>query len=147
MSKNLHLPSFSGIQLTSPCITLQGPLNTYARAGKLFPGPHLYAGAGLVCLWALAVACVPQMQKGNDVARTVHIGANIVGIGELTTLSARMLPRASLTLVFVPIISLFRASPRNVLMATSIRNPNLAQSLGVDKMAIVESIHARNSRP
>eukprot|EP00532_Pseudo-nitzschia_australis_P003611 CAMPEP_0168195328 /NCGR_PEP_ID=MMETSP0139_2-20121125/19778_1 /TAXON_ID=44445 /ORGANISM="Pseudo-nitzschia australis, Strain 10249 10 AB" /LENGTH=292 /DNA_ID=CAMNT_0008119137 /DNA_START=122 /DNA_END=997 /DNA_ORIENTATION=+ len=60
---------------------IEGPLNTYARAGKLFPGPHLYAGAGLVCLWALAVACVPQMQKGNDVARTVHIGANVGGIG------------------------------------------------------------------
>jgi hypothetical protein len=24
---------------------------------------------------------VPQMQKGNDTARTVHIGANIGGIG------------------------------------------------------------------
>lgn len=24
---------------------------------------------------------VPQMQKGNDTARTVHIGANISGIG------------------------------------------------------------------
>jgi hypothetical protein len=59
----------------------KGPLNTYARAGKLFPGPHLYVGAGLVCMWALAVACVPQMQKGSDLARTVHIGANIAGTG------------------------------------------------------------------
>ena len=59
----------------------QGPLNTYARAGKLFPGPHLYAGAGLVVLWALAAACVPSMQKGNDTARTIHIGANLGGIG------------------------------------------------------------------
>lgn len=84
-------------------IVFQGPLNTYARAGKLFPvslsvslspcllsvsssiaflkGPHLYAGAGLVFLWALAYACVPAMQRGNDTARTVHIGANLVGIG------------------------------------------------------------------
>ena len=59
----------------------QGPLNTYARAGKLFPGPHLYAGAGLVVLWALAASMVPAMQKGNDTARTVHIGANVAGIG------------------------------------------------------------------
>lgn len=59
----------------------KGPLNTYARAGKLFPGPHLYAGAGLVCLWAIAAACVPSMQKGSDTARTVHIGANLAGIG------------------------------------------------------------------
>ena len=41
----------------------------------------LQAGAGLVCLWALAVACVPQMQKGNETARIVHIGANLSGIG------------------------------------------------------------------
>jgi Protein of unknown function (DUF4079) len=62
-------------------VLYQGPLNTYARAGKLFPGPHLYAGAGLVCLWALATACVPAMQKGNESARLVHIGANVSGIG------------------------------------------------------------------
>lgn len=43
-------------------------------------GPHLYAGAGLVCLWALAMACVPAMQKGDNTARTVHIGANLTGI-------------------------------------------------------------------
>ena len=58
----------------------QGPLNTFARAGKLFPGPHLYAGAGVVVLWALAASCVPFMVKGNDTARTVHIGANLAGI-------------------------------------------------------------------
>jgi Protein of unknown function (DUF4079) len=31
-------------------------------------------------LWALAAACVPAMQKGNDLARSVHIGANAAGI-------------------------------------------------------------------
>lgn len=60
---------------------IEGPLNTYARAGKLFPGPHLYAGAGLVVLWALAAACVPSMQKGNDTARSIHIAANVSGMG------------------------------------------------------------------
>jgi hypothetical protein len=60
---------------------IQGPLNTYARAGKLFPGPHLYAGAGLVVLWAAAAACVPAMQKGSDTARSIHIGANVAGMG------------------------------------------------------------------
>lgn len=43
----------------------------------LMPGPHLYAGAGLVILWGLAVATVPAMQKGNDSARLVHISSNI----------------------------------------------------------------------
>jgi len=60
---------------------IEGPLNTYARAGKLFPGPHLYAGAGLVVLWSLAAACVPAMQKGSDTARSIHIGANALGMG------------------------------------------------------------------
>jgi len=60
---------------------IEGPLNTYARAGKLFPGPHLYAGASLVVLWSLAAACVPSMQKGNDTARSIHIAANAAGVG------------------------------------------------------------------
>lgn len=50
-------------------------------AGKLFPGPHLYAGAGIVALWAVAAALVPAMQKGNDTARTVHITLNCINIG------------------------------------------------------------------
>lgn len=64
------------------CFTFaQGPLNTYARAGKLFPGPHLYAGASLVLVWTLAVATIPAMQKGSDTARSIHIGANVTGLG------------------------------------------------------------------
>ncbi len=55
---------------------VEGPLNTYARAGKLFPGPHVYAGCACVALWAFAAALVPQMQKGEDWARSCHIGFN-----------------------------------------------------------------------
>jgi len=79
--KDKHYGQGAMLAFLGTIFAIEGPLNTYARAGKLFPGPHLYAGAGLVCLWALAVACVPQMQKGNEVARTVHIGANFGGIG------------------------------------------------------------------
>lgn len=57
---------------------IEGPVNTYMRAGKLFPGPHLYAGAACTALWALAAALVPQMQKGKDWARSTHIGLNAV---------------------------------------------------------------------
>mmetsp|Transcript_34421 Transcript_34421/g.70296 ORF Transcript_34421/g.70296 Transcript_34421/m.70296 type:complete len:312 (-) Transcript_34421:274-1209(-) len=60
---------------------IEGPLNTYARAGKLFPGPHLYAGASCVVLWAAAYACVPFMSKGNETARSLHIAANTIGVG------------------------------------------------------------------
>ena len=55
---------------------VEGALNTYMRVGKLFPGPHLFAGAGIVALWALAAALVPAMQKGNDSARNAHIALN-----------------------------------------------------------------------
>lgn len=49
-------------------------------AGKLFPGPHLYAGALITVLWALAAALVPAMQKGNDTARSLHIGLNTINV-------------------------------------------------------------------
>ena len=62
-------------------IGVEGPVNTYLRTGKLFPGPHLYAGAAIVVLWAAAAACVPQMQKGNDTARSAHIALNAVNMG------------------------------------------------------------------
>lgn len=79
--RDKHFSQGSLLLFVGTAFAIEGPLNTYARAGKLFPGPHLYAGAGLVVLWALAASMVPAMQKGNDAARTVHIGANLVGIG------------------------------------------------------------------
>jgi Protein of unknown function (DUF4079) len=62
-------------------IAIEGAVNTYLRTGKLFPGPHLFAGASIVSLWALAAALVPQMQKGNDTARSAHIALNTVNVG------------------------------------------------------------------
>jgi hypothetical protein len=72
--RDQHFSQGALLAFIGTSFAIEGPLNTYARAGKLFPGPHLYAGAGLVCLWALAYACVPAMQKGSDTARTIHIG-------------------------------------------------------------------------
>lgn len=57
-----------------------GGVNTYIRTGKLFPGPHLYAGAGITVLWALAAALVPAMQKGNETARSLHIALNAINV-------------------------------------------------------------------
>ncbi|KAI9093875.1 hypothetical protein K1719_026873 [Acacia pycnantha] len=57
-----------------------GGLNTWFRTGKLFPGPHLYAGAGITVLWALAAALVPAMQKGNETARNLHIALNTLNV-------------------------------------------------------------------
>lgn len=80
-NRDRHYSQGALLAFIGTAFAIEGPLNTYARAGKLFPGPHLYAGAALVVLWALAAACVPSMQKGSDTARTIHIGANVAGIG------------------------------------------------------------------
>ncbi|KAI0493929.1 hypothetical protein KFK09_024056 [Dendrobium nobile] len=57
-----------------------GAVNTWFRTGKLFPGPHLFAGAGITVLWALAAALVPLMQKGNETARNLHIALNALNV-------------------------------------------------------------------
>ena len=59
-------------------------MNTFLRAQKLFPGPHLYAGAGVVVCWAMAASLAPLMTKGNDNARSAHIAFNVLAIGLFT---------------------------------------------------------------
>lgn len=61
--------------------TTYGVFNTWFRTEKLFPGPHLFAGAAICTLWALAAACVPWMEKGNETARTAHISLNVIMVG------------------------------------------------------------------
>lgn len=63
---------------------IEGPVNTFLRAQKLFPGPHLYAGAGVVVCWAMAASVVPLMSKGKDWARYAHIGFNVIALGFFT---------------------------------------------------------------
>lgn len=58
--------------------TVYGVFNTWFRAEKLFPGPHLFAGAAICVIWAMAAACVPWMEKGNETARVAHIGLNVI---------------------------------------------------------------------
>jgi len=60
--------------------SLGGMLNTFSRTGKLFPGPHLYAGLIITALWAFAAALVPAMEKGDEGARNAHIALNVVNI-------------------------------------------------------------------
>lgn|ERR1719424_590379 len=63
---------------------IEGPVNTFLRAEKLFPGPHLYAGAGVVVCWAMAASVVPLMSKGKDWARYAHMGFNVIALGFFT---------------------------------------------------------------
>lgn len=76
--KDKHFVLSSVILATGVGIAIEGCANTFMRTERLFPGPHLYAGAGIVALWALAAALVPAMQKGNDTARSAHIGLNAI---------------------------------------------------------------------
>jgi len=78
-NRDKHFNQGAILAFVGTLFAIEGPLNTYARAGKLFPGPHLYAGAGLVVCWAAAAACVPYMQKGSETARSLHVAANIIG--------------------------------------------------------------------
>uniref|UniRef100_A0A0G4IF34 DUF4079 domain-containing protein n=1 Tax=Chromera velia CCMP2878 TaxID=1169474 RepID=A0A0G4IF34_9ALVE len=74
--RDKHWNAASIVLAAGVFFAVEGPLNTYARAGKLFPGPHLFAGAAIPVLWALSASLVPQMQKGKDWARTAHIALN-----------------------------------------------------------------------
>ena len=65
-------------------LAVEGGMNTYLRTGKLFPGPHLYAGMAITCLWAMAAGLVPEMQRGNQKARDLHIALNCVNLALFT---------------------------------------------------------------
>ena len=54
---------------------------TYINNGKLFVGPHLIAGLGMVAILAISTSLVPYMQKGNEAARYSHISLNIAMLG------------------------------------------------------------------
>jgi len=56
--------------------SLFGAFNTFSRTGKLFPGPHLYAGAAITAGWAIAASLVLAMEKGDENARNAHIAIN-----------------------------------------------------------------------
>lgn len=77
-----HFAIASTLLATMTIFTFEGMANTYNRAGKLFPGPHLYAGLGLVALMTTTAAMVPYMQRGDNWARNAHLafGISIVGV-------------------------------------------------------------------
>lgn len=79
--KEKHHQTGSILLSAGVTVSLLGAFNTYMRAGKLFPGPHLYAGMACTALWACAAALVPAMQKGNEAARVAHIGFNVINVG------------------------------------------------------------------
>lgn len=67
-----HFDTSATIFFIMTFATFSGMANTYTRTGKLFPGPHLYAGLGLVTLMSAMSALVPQMQAGKMWAKNAH---------------------------------------------------------------------------
>ena len=61
--------------------SLGGMASTYINNGKLFFGPHLLAGLGMMGLIATSAAMVPFMKNGNDTARYTHITLNAALVG------------------------------------------------------------------
>jgi uncharacterized membrane protein len=63
---------------------LGGMAVTYIRSHKLFVGPHLLAGLGIVALVTASAALAPLMKDGQKVwARHVHLLLNVVILGIL----------------------------------------------------------------
>ncbi|MEM9089333.1 MAG: DUF4079 domain-containing protein [Cyanobacteria bacterium P01_F01_bin.53] len=61
--------------------SIGGMGSTYLNNGKLFFGPHLLAGLGMMGIIATSASLVPFMKKGNDMARNAHIVLNAVLVG------------------------------------------------------------------
>ena len=57
---------------------------TYINNGKLFTGPHLFTGLGIVGTLATSASLAPFMQKGNNWARITHIVLNFTILGLFT---------------------------------------------------------------
>ncbi|EKX43824.1 hypothetical protein GUITHDRAFT_159775 [Guillardia theta CCMP2712] len=82
--RDKHFALASLLLASGVTFSIEGCFDTYFRTGKLFPGPHLFAGAGITVLWAIAASLVPEMQKGNQNARSMHIGINAIILGLFT---------------------------------------------------------------
>lgn len=78
--KDKHYQTSSILLGAGIFFTTYGVFNTWFRTEKLFPGPHLFAGAAICVLWALAAALVPYMEKGNESARIAHISLNVLNV-------------------------------------------------------------------
>ena len=57
--------------------TLGGMAVTYLNNGKLFVGPHLLVGLAMTGMIATAASLSPLMQRGNLIARKIHVGLNM----------------------------------------------------------------------
>eukprot|EP00871_Galdieria_phlegrea_P000203 jgi/Galph1/1183/GphlegSOOS_G6118.1 len=76
-----HFQTSSLLLALLTVFTFEGMANTFARTGKLFPGPHLYAGLGAVTVMSIMASLAPYMQQGKQFARDVHFALAFLVIG------------------------------------------------------------------
>lgn len=78
-----HFALSSQLMVLMTSVTFLGMANTYTRTGKLFPGPHLYAGLGLVAWLTAMASLVPAMQSGgkSTTAKDAHFALAIGALG------------------------------------------------------------------
>ncbi|MBE9064744.1 DUF4079 domain-containing protein [cf. Phormidesmis sp. LEGE 11477] len=76
-----HHQAGSVILASMVIVSIGGMGVTYLNNGKLFFGPHLLAGLGMMGLIASSASLVPFMKNGNDTARYTHIALNTVLVG------------------------------------------------------------------
>ena len=58
--------------------TVGGLAVTYVNNGKLFVGPHLLVALAMLSMIAIAASLAPLMQAGNEWARKIHVGMNML---------------------------------------------------------------------
>lgn len=74
-----HHQVAAGLYTATIAFTLCAMFNTFLRTGRLFPGPHLYGAAILICLLSFNVGMVPHMSSSERV-RIAHsvVGAAVI---------------------------------------------------------------------
>ena len=66
-----HHKLSAGLLFATVLFMLTGMANTFSRTGRLFPGPHLYGGLGLILAVTANVALAPWLREKVQL-RTLH---------------------------------------------------------------------------
>lgn len=69
--KKRHHKLAAGLLFLTTFFCFLGMYNTYSRAGRLFPGPHLYGGLGLILALSANAALVPWFKDITKI-RLLH---------------------------------------------------------------------------
>jgi Protein of unknown function (DUF4079) len=79
-SKNKHKAMGAVLLGSGVTLGLEGGLSSYWRVGELYPGDHLFAGLTLCAIWSIGYALAPWMEKGDEIARNIHVAINVIGL-------------------------------------------------------------------